>query len=129
MRRNDPLLQPICHICGKYKGVGPCSNPKCQESIGKSGVMTKPITKKIANRELCAICEKDAVLSCYRCNLGFCEIHGTAQAEEYLVIFDQRVGTCSICKQIVCENCWIFEGDGNITCLAHHEQGHRHNEK
>lgn len=126
MRRNDPLLLPICPICGKYKGVGYCRDPNCRGSKIISKRENELTIRKRSNNKSCSLCDNDAILSCCRCYLGYCKKHGIAENEEYLVKLDQRVGTCSICKQIVCENCWILEGDGAITCLEHHEGGSRH---
>ena len=84
--------------------------------------------KKGPTNESCSLCENEVGVSCSRCSRGFCEKHGTGKDEGKLVKWDHRVGTCSMCNQVVCENCWILEGDGIITCLVHHEGGHGHHE-
>jgi len=35
--------------------------------------------------------------------------------------FDQHIGKCVLCGKTVCEQCWIFDKVGNITCLRHGE--------
>jgi phage host-nuclease inhibitor protein Gam len=128
MRRNDPLLLPICQICGKYKGVGYCNDPNCRGSKPASKREDVVAIKNRFTNKSCSLCDEIAVLSCCRCNQGYCKAHGIAYTEEHLVKLDQHVGTCSICNQIVCENCWILESDGTISCLEHHEGGPRHHE-
>lgn len=128
MTRDDPLLLPICQVCGKYKGVGLCKNSSCSSSKFTSSRENSVEMRKGSTHNSCSLCESVAVFLCSKCNRGFCEIHGTGQIEGQLVKCDQRLGTCSICKKVVCENCWILEGDGAITCLAHHEGGHKHQE-
>jgi hypothetical protein len=69
----------------------------------------------------CSQCEKPADVECIRCGRGFCEVHGEEEITGHLSKWDQRIGTCTKCNQSVCENCWLLEGDGLITCLVHHE--------
>ncbi|MGY5862964.1 MAG: hypothetical protein RTV41_00025 [Candidatus Thorarchaeota archaeon] len=125
MKRDDPLLLPICQECGKYKGVGPCSNPNCQKggNVGKSH-----IEEMESSMPECSQCKRSAIITCSRCDRGFCEIHGKEEVKGKLSKWDQRIGTCTICNSMVCENCWILEGDGLITCLVHHD-GHPHQEQ
>lgn len=128
MTRDDPLLLPICQVCGKYKGVGYCRNSNCSSSKITSRRENSVEMRKESVHKSCSLCERAAVVSCCRCNRSFCDIHGTGQGEGCLVKWNQRVGTCSICTQVVCENCWILEDEGTITCLVHHEGRNEHHE-
>ncbi len=123
MTRDDPLLLPICPVCGKYKGVGRCKNSSCSSSKNTMSGENSVESRKGSTHNSCSLCESTAVVTCCRCNRSFCETHGNNQGDGYLVKWNQRVGTCSICTQVVCENCWILEDEGAITCLAHHEGG------
>ncbi len=124
MKRDDPLLLPVCQICGKYKGVGPCKDVNCIDSYKSIRNDYVKMERRLDYRS-CNHCENEAHILCSRCNSGFCETHGTGHDINQLERWNQLVGTCSICKQVVCENCWILEGDGAITCLEHHERGNR----
>jgi hypothetical protein len=126
MTRDDPLLLPICQVCGNYKGVGPCKNSSCSSSKITSSRENSVEMKIEPAPKSCSLCGSVAVVSCGECNRGFCEIHGTGQIEGQLLKWDQRIGTCSICQKVVCENCWILESDGAITCFVHHEGSHKH---
>ncbi|MHA2024919.1 MAG: hypothetical protein ACW98U_03365 [Candidatus Thorarchaeota archaeon] len=125
MKRDDPLLLPICQKCGKYKGVGSCSNPQCQEEENSG---EDPFEEMKGSKVECSQCKRNAVVSCSRCNRGFCEIHGNEEVIGKLSKWDQRIGTCTICNLMVCENCWILNGNGLITCLIHYN-GHPHHEQ
>lgn len=122
MTRDDPLLLPICQGCGEYKGVGLCKNSTCSSSKITSNRENSVKMRKESVHKSCSLCESTSVVTCNSCNRSFCEIHGSGQGERYLVKWNQRVGTCSICTQVVCENCWILEEEGAITCLVHLEE-------
>ena len=111
-KRDDPLLLPICQACGKYKGVGICKNPDCSESIRKSD----------ASVSSCDFCGRRKVLTCVQCGQSFCEGHGKGANLHRLEFFHQRVGTCIMCEQYVCEKCWILNPNGDIVCLRHLEE-------
>ena len=128
MTRDNPFLLPMCQECGKYKGVGPCVDSNCPGSKITSTGNDSGERMEGPTYESCSLCRNETVVSCCRCSRGFCKKHETGKVEGRLVKWDQRVGTCTICKQVVCENCWILEGDGTITCLVHHEGGSRHHE-
>ncbi|MFX1484276.1 MAG: hypothetical protein ACFFCP_13935 [Promethearchaeota archaeon] len=123
MERDDPLLLPMCQICGKYKGIGPCKNSRCPGSIGESKI--GGLGESRIEIRSCSRCENKAIISCSRCDSGFCKNHGHGATNNHLITLDQVVGTCIICGEVVCENCWILESDGAITCLVHHETHHR----
>jgi hypothetical protein len=123
MTRDDPLILPICQVCRKYKGIGPCKNPGCSESDSSSG--ESALSKQSPEAE-CSLCENEALVSCVRCARKFCLTHSKEEVESQLTRRDQRVGTCSICNQLVCEHCWILEGNGAITCIVHNEGSHLH---
>jgi len=107
MKRDDPILLPICQKCGRYKGVGTCG---CEGSREMTDVSTK-----------CSLCENTGTIACTRCGRRYCEVHGKEEVKGHLTKWNQRIGTCTICDQSVCENCWILEDNGLITCLAHHD--------
>lgn len=125
MKREDPLLLPICNYCGKYKGVGPCKNPACSGALRQSeegeSMMEENSSKESVNQH-CSICRKDQVLVCAQCGQGFCHAHSVGSELNQLDTFHQRVGTCVECQQVVCENCWILNPSGDIICLTHVEK-------
>ena len=125
MKREDPVLLPICNHCGKYKGVGHCKNPACPGSLRqleKGGSEIEEDSSKKPVNQLCSICMNDQVLTCSQCGQGFCTTHGLGSELNQLGTFHQRVGTCVECHQVVCENCWILNPSGDIVCLTHVEK-------
>ena len=116
MTRNSPKILPYCPHCGTYKGVGPCKNSNCDKT-------TQVELDKIQNHSHnCRICSKKGVVSCTRCGEYYCKEHAAGHQETKLVSLDQYLGTCVICNQVVCEQCWIFSSNGAVTCLQHHER-------
>lgn len=115
MTRNTPEILPYCQHCGKYKGVGICSNPKCDKSK-----QANPWSFR-EQFDDCVICSNDKVSSCYRCGRSYCILHATGKEESKLRNLDQHLGTCIICGKVICERCWILDNRGFVTCLAHRE--------
>jgi hypothetical protein len=83
--------------------------------------MEEDCTKKSAN-QACSICKNDLILSCSQCGQGFCKTHSEGSQLSQLGTFHQRVGTCVECHEVVCENCWILNPNGDIVCLTHVEK-------
>ena len=124
-KREDPVLLPICNHCGKYKGVGPCKNPSCQgarEHKEKVGSENEEDTSKKLVTQPCNVCKNDQVITCSQCGQGFCRTHGVGHDLNHLGTFHQRIGTCVECQEVVCENCWILNPNGDIVCLTHVEK-------
>lgn len=116
MRREDPLLLPICEKCGKYKGIGPCKSPDCPASIDNHEITHKP------RNQSCKKCDKEAIVFCSQCKSGYCKTHSKGSKSNQLTDFHQCVGTCVECNQIICEDCWILNPNGDIVCLKHIEE-------
>jgi hypothetical protein len=113
MTRNTPNILPFCRNCGEYKGLGPCRNPDCKEIDPAS-------TEKLnRHRNRCVICGDLATHHCFRCGMGYCDWHSKNMTETRLVDIEQHLGTCTVCGEIVCEQCWIFNNLGLVTCQAH----------
>jgi len=127
MTRENPLLLPICSHCGKYKGIGPCKNPACTEYVGELETEKRKSSNVSINRE-CTICGAEEVYVCVQCGKGFCKLHSTGAEMNHLGSFHQHVGTCIECKQVVCEDCWILNPNGDILCLIHLEDAQKSNE-
>jgi hypothetical protein len=122
MKREDPLILPICNHCGKYKGVGYCKNPACPGFLGQldeEESETEEDNSKESVNQPCSLCRNDQVLACVQCGQGFCQTHSLGADLNKLGTFHQRVGTCVECHQVVCENCWILNPNGDIVCLYH----------
>jgi hypothetical protein len=113
MTRNTPNVLPFCSYCGEYKGLGQCNNPNCKE------IESAEIGNLNTQRNKCIICRDLATHHCYRCGVGYCEHHSKNMTETRLVAMEQHLGTCTICREIVCEQCWIFNHLGLVTCQAH----------
>lgn len=120
MTREDPQLLPICQFCGEYKGVGMCKNPAC--SGFKQELETGSPNMRDSVIRSCNVCKKESVVSCVQCGRGFCQTHSDGAKLNQLGSFHQQLGTCVECKQVVCENCWILNPNGNIVCLIHLEE-------
>ena len=67
----------------------------------------------------CVICGDLATNHCLRCGLGYCSQHSKHMKETGLVSLEQHLGTCTICGEVVCEQCWIFNHFGLVTCQIH----------
>ena len=113
MARNSSTILPFCKHCGEYKGLGSCKNPNCQGMTSSESDMLKKREYK------CAICGDTVMSHCIRCRLGYCSLHSKGMKETSLVSLDQHVGTCTLCGETVCEQCWIFNHFGDITCQIH----------
>jgi hypothetical protein len=125
MKREDSFLLPMCNHCGKYKGIGYCKNPVCPEfqrrlNTGESEMRGDSSNKSV--KQSCSICGKEQVIACTQCGQGYCQIHGAGSESKQLLSFHQRVGTCIECQEVVCENCWILNPNGDIICLTHVER-------
>ena len=113
MKRGSPEILPFCPICGEYKGIRECQNPSCGK-VGKAQDVVEH------NRsEKCVICSRDATILCSTCHRRYCDEHSTGMTESRLGRIDQHLGTCSICNEIICEQCWILNEEGDIICLKH----------
>ncbi len=127
MKRENPRLLPICQYCGKYKGIGQCTNPKCQSSekhMDKQEQVSLESSARDHEYQHCSICERDIEVICNQCGRGYCNLHSVGFNLNRLENFHQRVGTCIQCQQVVCERCWILNPNGDIICLTHLEKEH-----
>lgn len=106
------VLEPYCPRCGSYKGIGDCSNIDCKNASGSIIEPTKT----------CKKCGQPAVVVCARCDSGFCRHHSSHTTSSKFLVFNQCVGTCSKCRQVVCENCWILGEKREISCVIHLEK-------
>lgn len=114
MTRGTSEILPFCPHCGQYKGIGDCQNPDCHETAEGKSIINNTMTK-------CLICSSKGVVSCSVCKQMYCDKHSAGMNETRLIAIDQHIGTCEICGKTVCENCWIFDKKGKITCLKHSE--------
>jgi hypothetical protein len=115
MTRNTPEILPYCQHCGNYKGVGTCSNPLCDKS---KWVDISSLHNKSGK---CMVCTQEGDTSCFRCGSLYCINHAVGWKENRLQRIDQRLGTCVVCGAVICEQCWIFNNKGLVTCRMHHE--------
>jgi hypothetical protein len=114
MTRNKASLLPFCRYCGQYKGIGQCKNPSCA-----SKRLLDADLQKLKNGT-CMVCRDSVSQACYRCGKGYCTKHSEGSYRSTLTKLDQHLGTCVICGKIICENCWIFNQKGEVTCQIHH---------
>ncbi|MGY5879187.1 MAG: hypothetical protein RTV31_03005 [Candidatus Thorarchaeota archaeon] len=115
MTRNTPEILPYCQHCGRFKGVGICENPKCDKTNRvEVGTLREQFNE-------CVICSAEGVHSCSQCGGSYCEQHATGREEPKLTSMDQHLGTCVVCGKVICEQCWIFNNTGSVTCLVHRE--------
>ncbi|KXH76535.1 MAG: hypothetical protein AM326_06920 [Candidatus Thorarchaeota archaeon SMTZ-45] len=121
MKRDDPLLLPLCQICGEYKGVGPCKNPACPDCFSRDTALRKEDVEQNTH-QTCGICGKVKFVSCAQCGNSFCESHSLGANSNHFMNFNQHLGTCVECLKIICENCWILSPKGEIICLVHLEK-------
>ena len=115
MARNTPEILPYCQHCGSFKGVGSCKNPKCDETnqveIGAVG----------NHSSKCVVCSREGEHSCSRCGASYCNKHAIGKEESKLISVEQHLGTCVVCGKVICEQCWIFNNKGAVTCFVHLE--------
>ncbi|MHA1480599.1 MAG: hypothetical protein ACTSQZ_04155 [Candidatus Thorarchaeota archaeon] len=60
-----------------------------------------------------------AVVSCFRCGANFCSIHAANNQSSKLAEVKHIIGTCNMCNNLICEDCWILDEFGRIICLIH----------
>lgn len=119
-RDDNPMLDPFCQFCGQYKGVGPCSNPKCTDSQTRGTLSSTSSSRKTISRDhRCTRCQREASVECERCGTPFCNIHSHNLDSSVMIGKDHIMGTCVLCGKRICENCWILDDEGRITCLEH----------
>ncbi len=111
MTRGSSEILPICPYCGHYKGIGDCQNPDCHRIYHDSRISAKDTE--------CVICSSEGAVSCSVCNHMYCNEHSEGMNQTKITTIDQHIGTCIICGKFVCEQCWIFNKEGKITCLIH----------
>ena len=125
MKREDSFLLPMCNHCGKYKGIGYCNNPVCpefQRQLDKGDSVMEDDSLNNSVYQSCSICKKEQVITCKQCGQGFCKTHSAGSESKQFVSFHQHIGTCVECQEVVCENCWILNPNGDIICLIHVER-------
>lgn len=115
MTRNTPEILPYCQHCGKFKGVGICTNPNCDKTK-RVDFGTIP---DVSNE--CIICSAEGEHRCSHCGLFYCNRHALGKEKSRLMSVNQHLGTCVVCSKVICEQCWIFNNKGLITCLVHLE--------
>jgi hypothetical protein len=97
-----------------------CKNPACSGS--KKDMENEGSDERDSANRSCSVCKNESVVFCVQCGRGFCLNHGEGVKLTRLVSFHQRLGTCTECKQVVCEECWILNPNGDIVCLKHLEE-------
>ena len=115
MTRNTPEMLPYCQHCGRFKGVGVCENPTCDKT---NLIDLENLGQDFNN---CIICSSEGEHSCFQCGGSYCEEHALGREYSKLVRLNQHLGTCAVCGKFICEQCWIFDSSGSITCLVHRE--------
>jgi hypothetical protein len=81
------------------------------------------VTLALKNQSLlCIVCREQASVRCLKCGSGFCEEHARNARETAMSGLGHHIGLCSICHELVCEDCWILDDEGHITCLDHLEK-------
>jgi hypothetical protein len=119
---SNPILNPFCEICGKYKGIGFCKDSKCKgHEQDKSTNNENTLRSSFVSKNWCSICGNSSISYCTSCNQGFCEKHAIGLENSRLIHKEQHIGTCVECGKYVCENCWILDDTGAIICLDHLE--------
>ena len=111
MQNKSDLLNPFCGQCGDYKGLGPCKRCDASKSIDTS--------KQV---RICSRCKEAAVVSCFRCGSNFCSTHAVNSRSSKLTEVKQIIGTCKMCSNQICEDCWILDESGRIICMVHLEE-------
>lgn len=127
MKRNSPVLDPYCLHCGKYKGVGYCSDSTCKGALvpeysGELIAGSRIISSQRMQSPSCRVCRGPASIECRRCGSGYCEQHAGNASESVMSGLKHHIGICIICHELVCEDCWILDENEHITCLDHLEE-------
>ncbi|MFW9944121.1 MAG: hypothetical protein ACFFB7_03920 [Candidatus Sifarchaeia archaeon] len=127
MTRNRLVIDPYCLYCGEYKGVGYCLDPTCRGSQvpkdgGDSTLVMSITSVPRAQSDFCRVCRGQASFECRKCGTGFCKEHAAKARETVMSGIEHHLGLCCICQELVCEDCWILDGEGRITCLDHLEE-------
>ncbi len=112
MNIQKEMLQPFCPTCGAYKGIGPCINPKCPDSIYYK--IERAEQKSDKDKGKCAICGAPAHVKCSICGREFCKNHSQKYKSSKLEPA-QLIGSCKICGKIICSSCWVIY-NGYIYC-------------
>jgi len=115
MTRNTPEILPYCQHCGSFKGVGSCKNPKCDVTNRVDIGSLRDQSNK------CVVCSREGEYSCSRCSAYYCIKHAGGKEEIKLISVEQHLGTCVVCGKVICEQCWIFNNKGAVTCFVHSE--------
>ncbi|MGY5876470.1 MAG: hypothetical protein RTU30_12050, partial [Candidatus Thorarchaeota archaeon] len=55
----------------------------------------------------CVICSELSEVECKSCRRGFCTNHKVNSQSTTLHGLDHHIGTCDVCRENVCEHCWI----------------------
>ena len=118
-RKPSSILDPYCPVCKEYKGIGQCTNVSCHPRSHSPSHSRIEIGLELARS--CHKCDNHAEVHCSHCGRGFCEIHSKNKNSNKFEEFTQSIGTCSSCKNYVCEKCWMIEDQGLIFCLEHLE--------
>jgi hypothetical protein len=72
-------------------------------------------------RMWCRFCSGLASFRCQMCSSGYCVQHADDARETMVSGLKHHIGICGISQGLVCENCWILDDRGPITCLGHRE--------
>lgn len=113
-RRNRIELDPFCDKCGRYKGIGSCTRVDCSAVLPDYEE-----NKDRQHRQVCCLCSDQLVWFCSQCKKGYCNAHSLGYQESILRYFYQHLGTCHLCGEFVCENCWVLDEIGRIRCINH----------
>ena len=99
-------------ILFSYQSASPVENTRVLESV-KTLIVQGPPKNQVPLEYPAILVGREGSLQ------SFCEEHGKGANLHRLEFFHQRVGTCIVCEQYVCERCWILNPNGDIVCLRH----------
>jgi hypothetical protein len=93
-----------------------CMNQSCLSYAAKEkqGQSFKPMGS-------CVLCRNNASVSCASCGNMYCSAHSENSRESQFGGLKHYIGLCSVCRALVCENCWILDEKGNVQCIEHLE--------